>query len=159
MPLMNRSGARGLRQRFINEVRRFYRFFPSVTARVRLDFAWRGYRFEHGTRVLLDLYGTNLDARSCGAPDQFRPERFAHWDGGPFSFIPQGGGDQTSGHRCACEWITIALMKTAVNARCRQIVYDVPGQDLTIDVSRLPALPRSGFVIRNVRPHAPVSAV
>jgi len=29
--------------------------------------------------------------------------------------------------------------------------YDVPEQDLRIDLTRLPAIPESGFVISNVR--------
>lgn len=46
---------------FVQEVRRFYPFFPAVMARVRNAFEWRGYRFERGARAMLDLYGTNHD--------------------------------------------------------------------------------------------------
>src|SRR5690606_22106683 len=44
-------------ERFVQEVRRFYPFFPAVAARVREDFEWRGYRFPQGRRVMLDLHG------------------------------------------------------------------------------------------------------
>lgn len=134
----------------MQEVRRFYSFFPAVAARVRRGFEWHGYRFPRGGRVILDLYGTNHDPRSWEAPEEFRPKRFLEWDGSPFNLIPQGGGDHDLGHRCAGEWVTIALMKVATDFLVRHIAYDVPEQDLRIDMSRLPALPRSGFVIGQV---------
>lgn len=136
---------------FVQEVRRFYPFFPYVTARVRHDFEWRGYLFPAGTRVLLDIHGTNRDPRQWESPDEFRPERFRGWDQSPFSFIPQGGGDHYLGHRCAGERITIELMKRAVRFLAGRLTYDVPGQDLRIDHTRLPALPRSRFVMSGVR--------
>lgn len=101
--------------------------------------------------MLLDLHGTDHDARTWDAPEEFRPERFRRWDGSPFNFIPQGGGDHYLNHRCAGEWVTIELMKVASDSLARRIEYDVPEQDLQIDASRLPALPRSRFVIRDVR--------
>jgi fatty-acid peroxygenase len=136
---------------FVQEVRRFYPFFPSVMARVRRDFTWQGYRFRHGRRVILDLYGTNHDPRTWEAPSVFRPQRFAGWDGDPFTFIPQGGGDHQQHHRCPGEWITIELMKTGLRLLTDELAYEVPPQDLTVDDTRLPALPRSHFVMRNVR--------
>ncbi len=136
---------------FVQEVRRFYPFFPLVGAVVRKDFDWNGYRFPEGRRVLLDLYGTNHDERSWTDPDQFRPERFAEWDGSPYNFIPQGGGDHSSNHRCPGEWITIELMKAAVDLLVRSMTYQVPPQDLTISLSRIPAIPESGFVITDVK--------
>jgi fatty-acid peroxygenase len=148
------SGDPGYTELFVQELRRFYPFFPAVAARVRHDFEWRGYQFPRGRRVVLDLYGTDHDPRSWDAPEQFRPERFRGWDGNPFDFIPQGGGDHYLGHRCAGEWITIELMKVATGFLAGHVAYDVPGQDLRIDMSRLPALPRSGFVISNLRQHA-----
>jgi fatty-acid peroxygenase len=81
----------------------------------------------------------------------FRPERFEHWDRSPFNFIPQRGGDYYEGHRCAGEWITIELMKTTVRLLTTEMRYDVPDQDLRIIMSRMPAIPVSRFVIKNVR--------
>jgi len=145
------AGEAGYADLFVQEVRRFYPFFPAVMARTRRAFEWQGCRFPEGVRVMLDLYGTDHDPRSWDAPDEFRPERFRTWDGSPFDFIPQGAGDHYQGHRCPGEWIAIELMKVAVDFLARRIAYDVPEQDLRIDLSRLPALPRSRFVISNVR--------
>jgi fatty-acid peroxygenase len=141
----------GYRDLFVQEVRRFYPFFPAVMARVRQDFEWRGYHFPQGRSVMLDLYGTDRDARTWDSPDEFRPERFRHWDQSPFNFIPQGGGEHHVTHRCPGEWITIALMKVALGFLTNGMTYDVPEQDLRIDRARLPALPHSRFVISNVR--------
>ncbi len=145
------AGADGYRDCFVQEVRRYYPFFPAVAARTRKAFEWNGYRFPEGRRVFLDLYGTNHDPRTWERPEQFEPERFRQWDGSSFNFLPQGGGDHHSNHRCPGEWFTVALMKQAADIFTRRISYHVPEQDLRIDWSRLPALPRSGFVMTDVR--------
>ena len=136
---------------FVQEVRRFYPFFPFIGVRVRDEFDWRGRRFVKGTWVILDLYGTNHDARKWEKPEEFRPERFRQWDGSAFNFIPQGGGSHHDGHRCPGEWITIELMKVALRSLTGSMQYDVPEQNLRINLSRMPAIPRSRFVISNVR--------
>ena len=132
---------------FVQEVRRFYPFFPFVVARVRQAFDWQGYHFPKRRKVILDLYGTNQDARWWEQPEAFRPERFRHWDESPFAFIPQGGGEHQQDHRCAGEWITIELMKVALSFLTRSMTYDVPEQNLRISLSRMPAIPKSRFVI------------
>jgi fatty-acid peroxygenase len=136
---------------FVQEVRRFYPFFPAIAARVRHAFDWHDVHFAEGSRVLLDLYGTNHDARTWEAPDQFRPERFVGWRGDPFTLIPQGGGDVATGHRCPGEWLTIELMKTATRFLTREVTYDVPAQDLDVSLARMPALPASRFIVENVK--------
>lgn len=138
------------RRWFVQEVRRYYPFFPFVAGCVREPFTWRGHRFARGRRVLLDLYGTNHDARIWHDPDVFRPERFRDRDGSAYDFIPQGGGGYDDGHRCPGEWITIALMNEAARL-LTTMRYHVPAQDLGIDLSRMPAAPQSRFVITNVR--------
>lgn len=138
-------------ERFVQEVRRYYPFFPAVAARVRRTFTWNGLRFPKGRRVLLDLYGTNHDPRIWPQPEVFRPERFETWDGSPYTLIPQGAGDHQAGHRCAGEWLTIALTKTAVEMLTRRMTYRVPPQDLSVRLSRMPAAPASGFVVTDVR--------
>lgn len=140
---------------FVQEVRRFYPFFPVIGGRARQSFAWSGHHFEQGDWVLLDLYGTNHDARLWPEPEQFRPERFRDWAGNPYTLIPQGAGDFLQGHRCPGEWITIALLKQAVRLLCREMRFEVPPQDLSVSLSRMPATPASGFVMSRVRGKAP----
>lgn len=73
------------------------------------------------------------------------------WNGSAFNFIPQGAGDHDVTHRCAGEWITIELLKTAVRLLTTGTRYTVPEQDLSIDLGRIPAAPVSGFVIREMK--------
>jgi fatty-acid peroxygenase len=140
-------------ERFVQEARRFYPFFPSAVARVQKDFEWKGYRFPSGTRTMLDLYGTNHDSRAWDAPGEFRPERFRRWDGSPFNFIP-GWWRSHDGPPLPGEWITLEIMKVALDFLTRRLTYSVPEQDLRIDSSRLPALPRSRFVLTGVKAEA-----
>jgi fatty-acid peroxygenase len=143
---------------FAQEVRRYYPFFPLIAARVRDTFDWHGYRFQKGTRVLLDLYGTDHDARAWVNPDVFDPLRFRDRPPDPYAFIPHGPGDPHRHHRCAGERMALELMKTAAHVLTAEMTYEVtPGQDLSIDCSRLPALPRSGFLISDVRLVHPAS--
>ncbi|MER7460182.1 cytochrome P450 [Micromonospora sp. NPDC126480] len=136
---------------FVQEVRRYYPFFPVTAARVRRSFDWQGHHFPRGRRVLLDLYGTNHHRALWPSPEEFRPDRFAGWRGDPYSFVPQGGGEHLAGHRCAGEWVTIELMKRAVHLLTTAMAYEVPPQNLALDLGRMPALPPSGFLVTNVR--------
>lgn len=145
-----RSGDETWLERFVQEVRRFYPFFPSVGGRARQAFDWRGVHFPIGTWVLLDLYGTDHDPRIWGDPEVFRPERFQNRGSNAFDLIPQGGGDVDNTHRCAGEQLTIELTKAATTLLVSAMDYDVPGQDLHIDLARIPAIPKSRFVITNV---------
>lgn len=131
---------------FVQEVRRFYPFFPMIGGIARCDFEWRGHRFAAGDWLLADLYGTNHDPRIWPEPDSFSPERFRGRAVGPDELVAQGAGDYATGHRCPGEWITIALMKRAL-ALLLRLDYRLPPQDLSLDLRRFPALPASGVVI------------
>lgn len=101
--------------------------------------------------MLLDLYGMDRNSRIWGELEAFIPERFHQWDADAYNFIPQEGGDHYTGRRCTGERITISLMKVAVDFLTRSMTYAVPPQDLRINLSRMPAIPRSRFVIHDVR--------
>jgi fatty-acid peroxygenase len=136
---------------FVQEVRRFYPFIPLIGGRVIAPFTWRDHEFCEGDWVLMDLYGTNRDARTWEDPDAFRPDRFRDRAIGAFDMIPQGGGDHAETHRCPGEWLLIEQLKVIARLLAREMTYDVPEQDLGIDLGRMPALPDSRFVMRNVR--------
>jgi fatty-acid peroxygenase len=142
-------------ENFVNEVRRFYPFFPMVGGRALRRFSWHGRDFKPGSWVLLDLYGTNHDESIWADAHRFVPERFLGWDGDRNALIPQGGGDEQTGHRCAGERATIELMMEAVRLFTRETDYTVPDQDLRVSLKRFPALPESGFLMANpTRRHA-----
>jgi Cytochrome P450 len=135
---------------FVQEVRRFYPFTPFVGAKVKKEFDWNGCEFKIGTLVLLDVYGINHDSRIWENPYEFMPDRFRNWQYNPFEFIPHGGGDPANGHRCPGESITVEIMKATLDFLVNKINFEVPNQDLSYNMARIPTLPKSGFIINNV---------
>lgn len=136
---------------FSQEVRRYYPFVPAMAAKVKEDFTWYDYTFKKNTLVILDIFGTNRHPDIWEDADSFIPERFADWKGSPFAFIPQGGGDHHTGHRCAGEWLTVYVMRSFFQFLAKNITYNVPEQDLSYHLERMPTFPKSGFVIDNVK--------
>lgn len=137
---------------FVREVRRHYPFFPAVAARVCDGFEWQGVHLAPGRRALLDLYGTNHDARCWSEPWTFDPQRFQARPPGLFDFIPQGGADAVHQHRCPGEDIATQLMLLALQMLLLEMRYELPPQDLQLDLRRLPARPKGGLVIERVQP-------
>jgi fatty-acid peroxygenase len=136
---------------FTQEIRRYYPFGPFLGARVRRDFNWHNHCFKKGTLVLLDIYGTNHDSKIWDKPNSFWPEHFQNRDDNPFDFIPQGGGDYKKGTRCPGEWLTVELLKISLSFLSNQLTYQVPVQDLTYSLHRIPTLPKSKFIMNNIR--------
>ncbi|MEV7728932.1 cytochrome P450 [Streptomyces sp. NPDC087917] len=131
---------------FAHEVRRFYPFAPFVGGLAATDLTWQGETIAKDTLVLLDLYGHDHDPDLWDGPYRFEPQRFAGREPGADELIPQGGGDPARGHRCPGEDITVAVL-AAFATHLADLDFEVPEQDLTIPLSRVPTRPRSGFVL------------
>ena len=58
--------------------------------------------------------------------------------------------DTARGRPAAGMRVTVELLKSALRTLTR-VDYDVPEQDLSYSLSRMPTRPRSGFVIEGVR--------
>jgi fatty-acid peroxygenase len=140
------SGDPAFAEAFAHEVRRFYPFAPFLGGRAPREVEWDGQRIPKGSMVLIDLYGQNHDAELWGDPYAFRPERFLDSDIDAFELIPQGGGDPRTNHRCPGEQVTVAQL-AALATRLARLQYDVPDQDLSISLRRIPAKPASGVVL------------
>jgi fatty-acid peroxygenase len=69
--------------------------------------------------------------------------------------VPQGAGPFGTDHRCPGEWLAIALLEEWLRLLTRAMRYAVPEQDLGVSLTRLPARPRSGVVLVDVRPAQP----
>lgn len=138
-------------RRFVQEVRRFYPFFPATVAILCDDTQWQGYLLPAGMRLMLDLYGTNHDPAAWKNPGVFDPERFRDQELDAWHLIPQGAGEHSATHRCPGEWITLRLMEDTVRILLNAMSWQVPEQDLSIDLSEMPALPKSGMIIHKVR--------
>lgn len=136
---------------FVQEVRRFYPFFPIIGGRARAAFDWGGHHFAARDWVILDLYGTNHDRRLWEEAGAIPTRALQGLAGRSLYLVPQGAGDFMAGHRCPGEWITIALIKRATRLLRGSMHYDVPPQDLSISLSEMPTAPHSGLVISQVQ--------
>lgn len=136
---------------FCQEVRRFYPFGPFIGAKVKRDFIWKGYYLKKKTLVVLDLYGTNHDSNLWDKPNLFLPLRFKTRDKCLYDFIPQGGGDMQTGHRCAGDVLTVKIIEVFADYLINHISYQVPKQNLKYSLQKFPTLPASGFVMKRVR--------
>lgn len=146
----NRLGTTKELNNFANEVRRFYPFTPFLPAVVKEDFEWKGYQFKEGRHVILDVHGINRDPRTWEEPETFNPDRFNDFVDDRFNFIPQGGGDPDTGHRCPGEPITVMIIEESVRYLTENLSYYVPEQDLTINMVRMPTLPKDRFIMDNI---------
>ena len=141
------SGGPANASAWADEVRRFYPFAPFIGGRAPREVEWDGERVPEHSMVLLDLYGQNHDPELWGDPYAFRPERFIGQEIGAFELVPQGGGDPRTNHRCPGEQVTVAVL-AALAVRLARLQADVPEQDLSISLRRIPAKPASGVVLR-----------
>ncbi|GAE45795.1 cytochrome P450 152A1 [Mesobacillus boroniphilus JCM 21738] len=107
--------------------------------------------FKKNTLTLLDLYGTNHHPEEWEQPEVFAPDRFLSWSGSPFDFIPQGGGEYEIGHRCAGEWMTVDILRVAVDYLVNHLKYTVPKQDLSYSMNDIPSLPESKMKLAGVK--------
>lgn len=119
---------------FAQEVRRVYPFVPMLPTEVTQDTEIQGCPVHTGERVVLDILGTNTDPASWDRAATFDPERFLGVEDAEAitTFIPQGGAEVRTGHRCPGEKIAVTSLSAAVVALCRPEVQ-LPGDqdDLT----------------------------
>lgn len=132
---------------FAQEVRRTYPFVPMLPALTTQDTAFAGCPVKKGQRVLLDLLGTNTAPSEWENAEAFDPERFLGVDDAEklTAFIPQGGGEVRSGHRCPGEKITVTALAAAVSTLCRPEV-EIAGEteDLTFPWTKILTRPATG---------------
>jgi fatty-acid peroxygenase len=145
-----RDGDTHFAEAFAHELRRFYPFAPFIGGRAVQRLTWRGERIPRFSLVLLDLWGQNHDPDLWDNPYEFRPERFLGRHIDPFELVPQGAGDPHTNHRCPGEPSTVTILRTLA-IRLARLNYQVPDQDLTISLHRVPARVRSGFVLTPTR--------
>jgi len=136
----------GSRVAFAHEVRRVYPFAPALAAKARRSAEAAGTLLGKGQRLVLDIVGTNVDPAAWPDAMTFRPERFAGRDPDPFAFVPQGGGDPRTGHRCPGEPLTVRLMAETAGVLAT-LGYDLVSAP-AYDRERIPTRPAGGLVIR-----------
>lgn len=134
---------------FAQEIRRTAPFVPMLPAWAVDDVELDGERVAAGGRVVLDILGTDTDDRSWRAPGTFDPDRFRGVDDYEAieTFVPHGGGDVATGHRCPGEKLAIAGLAAAVAALSDPRIR-ISGRGLQVNRRRMPTKPRSGGRIR-----------
>ncbi|NQX25872.1 cytochrome P450 [Microbacteriaceae bacterium VKM Ac-2854] len=136
---------------FAQEVRRTAPFVPMLPGRALTDIELDGHRVRAGDRVVLDVAGTNTDPASWQHAAEFDPERFVGVEDyeALAAFVPHGGSDVATGHRCPGEKLSIAGLSAAVAALSDPRVR-ILGSGLDVNLRRLPTKPASGGRIRAV---------
>jgi fatty-acid peroxygenase len=136
---------------FSEEVRRMTPFVPVLGGRTRRPFTWHGLHVRPGDRLLLDVYGTNHDARAWPCADTFDPGRFRSPEQRHRpDFIPQGGGPVDTGHRCPGEGIALSLLEQMI-PRLARLDWRLHPDDRDLSLSRMPARPEGGVRLLDVR--------
>lgn len=141
-----------LQDSFIDELRRYYPFFPMVPAISIRDIEIDGYLIPKDSWVVLDLYGTNHDERTLEDADIFKVDRYVgntkhiSYDE-EYAMIAQGGGDFRKMHRCAGEWITLHTLRVFSDQLVNKYTFTVPEQDWTVPMNQFPTYPRSKVLL------------
>ncbi|MFJ4159722.1 cytochrome P450 [Microbacterium testaceum] len=141
---------------FAQEIRRTAPFVPMLPAWAETDIELDGQCVSAGGRVVLDILGTDTDTREWQRPSDFAPERFVGVDDYEAlrAFVPHGGADVRTGHRCPGEKLAIAGLAASVAALSDPRIR-ISGRGLEVNRRRMPTKPRSGGRVR--RADAPSS--
>lgn len=137
-----------LQDSFIQEMRRYYPFFPMLPAIALRDVEIDGYEIPKDSWVVLDIYGTNHDARTIDHPEKFDIKRYigktkeiSYEE--EYEMIAQGGGEFRNMHRCAGEWITLHSMRVFSDQLVNKYNFSIPEQDWTVPMNQFPTYPNS----------------
>lgn len=137
-----------LQDSFIQEMRRYYPFFPMLPAFAIQDVEVDGYLIPKDSWVVLDLYGTNHDDRMIETPEVFRISRYLGKEkhisyDEEYEMIAQGGGEFKTMHRCAGEWITLHTLRVFSDQLVNKNQFSIPEQDWSIPMNQFPTYPKS----------------
>ena len=143
-----------LLNRVVQETKRITPVVPIVCGRARKSFVLGGFRIEEGTMLFWAPFAHHQDAAVYPKPHTFDAERFtaarAEQGRHPFAFAPQGMGPST-GHKCPGVDYATLLMQVFTTTLLRDYTYDLPEQDVSLDLSRIPPEPRDGLRITFAR--------
>lgn len=141
-----------LQDSFIQEMRRYYPFFPMLPAFAIQDVEVDGYLIPKDSWVVLDLYGTNHDDRMIETPEVFRISRYLGKEkhisyDEEYEMIAQGGGEFKTMHRCAGEWITLHTLRVFSDQLVNKYQFSIPEQDWSIPMNQFPTYPKSKVLL------------
>lgn len=135
---------------FEHEVRRWYPFTPLLTGRMKRNYRWGKRVYRRGDWMVLDVVGTNRDPRLWERPDQFLPERFLDREPTAFDYVPHGGGDAATGHRCPGEPLAVGILGATIE-RLATMDFTLAPHGWQVPLHRIPSRPGAGMTLLNVR--------
>lgn len=138
---------------FEHEIRRWYPFVPLLTGRLQGHHEWGGHTYGRGDWMVLDVLGTNRDARAWARPDEFEPERFVGREPTAFDYVPQGGGDPAQGHRCPGEPLAVGILGTTLQ-HLAGLDFELSATSTQVPADRIPSLPPDRMALHHVRSRA-----
>ena len=134
-----------------NEIRRLSPVVHVFFGKARTTFEFAGHTIPAGWMVLWGIRSSHLRPEVYPEPDKFDPERFGparhEQDAQPHAFVPNGAGDAHQGHKCAgYEFAPLLLQVFLIELLRGNYKWTfTPGQDLSLDMSRIPPTPRDGL--------------
>jgi cytochrome P450 len=140
-------------ERLTKEVRRVRTVVPvTFFARAKAECVFEGVRVSRGMKALGAIGPTLHDAQAFPDPDRFDPDRWlperangARDD----SWVPHGGGQHLSGHRCAGERLAELMLKAFAVLTLREFDWELPeGQSFASTTGKLFATPAGGLHVR-----------
>jgi cytochrome P450 len=156
LPLRALAHAPYLRQ-VTMELRRLTPVVQVFFGKARKDFAFAGRRVPAGWMVLWGIHSSHLRPEIYAEPERFDPERFSEarreHERHEHAFVPNGAGSATAGHKCAGYELAPLLLEVFLVELLRggyRWTF-TPGQDLSLDKSRVPPPPRDGLKVRITR--------
>lgn len=133
---------------YIQEVQRFYSFFPFLGGKTSEPFKWREYSLKKNQWVLFDLYGANHHPDLWKEPNMFRPERFREESCSLYNLTPQGIYSLTKNSDSPNDAITLKVMKQFLQVwNSLDDRIHIPAQSLKFSKNGLPALSQTEFEI------------
>jgi len=148
--------------RVVQETKRITPVVPIACGKARTTFPLGGYRSEEGTMLFWAPFAHNQDKSVYPNPSLFDPERFsaarAEHARHAFAFAPQGMGPST-GHKCPGVDYATMFMQVFVTVLLRDYAHQLPEQDVSLDLARIPPEPRDGLrlVLRKATKDAPAN--
>ncbi|MFL6178784.1 MAG: cytochrome P450 [Actinomycetes bacterium] len=152
-PQMRQTMATGderMLRAFEHEVRRWYPFAPLLAGRLRRTYSIDDVTLRPGSWMVLDIRGTNRDEDTWKGADEFWPQRFLDRAPTAYDFVPQGGGELLTGHRCPGEPITMGVMQTTLQ-QLATLDYEIAPESRDIPLTRIPSRPVHGLRLNGVR--------
>jgi retinoid hydroxylase len=140
-------------ERVTKEVRRARTVVPvTFFARANADCAFEGVAVPRGMKALGAIGATLHDPFVFPEPDAFDPDRWLpnpRSDRQAGSWVPHGGGEPLSGHRCAGERMAELMLKAFAVMTLRDFDWDFPpDQSFESTTGKLFATPASGLRVR-----------